>query len=270
VAVPLMGAQSQSVRRYDSRSSSEIRLPANTAVARRPEVVLEIDHIHPVSQGGTSEILNLATSCVDCNSGKSDRLLSDDSVVLRQRSQLDDLEERRQQIEMMVEWQRGLQSLDDAGVRAAIDTWHRLVDSTLDFSPDGERYIRNLLNKHGLNDVITAMRAAAAKYIEYDAKGCATEASWITAVDYIGRIARVSERQKSDPYAKEVAYICGILRNRLTYYCNLIQAADDVRTAYSWGVTFDQVKDAARRSRTWTNWRHQISELIDEAREDED
>jgi len=35
-----------------------------------PEIVLEIDHVDPHSKGGSDEILNLITSCRDCNSGK--------------------------------------------------------------------------------------------------------------------------------------------------------------------------------------------------------
>lgn len=38
----------------------------------RDEVSLEVDHIIPVSQGGTDELQNLATLCRDCNAGKSD------------------------------------------------------------------------------------------------------------------------------------------------------------------------------------------------------
>ncbi len=41
-----------------------------------PEVVLEIDHIVPVSKGGKTEKLNLTTSCRDCNIGKSDTILN--------------------------------------------------------------------------------------------------------------------------------------------------------------------------------------------------
>ncbi len=37
-----------------------------------PEVKLEIDHIKPVSKGGTNEPSNLITSCRDCNRGKTD------------------------------------------------------------------------------------------------------------------------------------------------------------------------------------------------------
>lgn len=44
---------------------------------RPPEVVLEIDHVVPVAEGGTNEHLNLVTSCVDCNRGKAAKVLSD-------------------------------------------------------------------------------------------------------------------------------------------------------------------------------------------------
>jgi len=38
---------------------------------RSPEVVLEVDHIVPVSGGGTDDEPNLVTSCWECNRGKS-------------------------------------------------------------------------------------------------------------------------------------------------------------------------------------------------------
>jgi hypothetical protein len=47
---------------------------------RPPDVVLEVDHIQPVSKGGTDHDLNLITSCFDCNRGKRDRVLSEKIV----------------------------------------------------------------------------------------------------------------------------------------------------------------------------------------------
>lgn len=35
-------------------------------------IVLEVDHIHPVADGGTNDIDNLVTACFDCNRGKRD------------------------------------------------------------------------------------------------------------------------------------------------------------------------------------------------------
>lgn len=39
-------------------------------------VLLEVDHIHPVAEGGTNDIDNLVTACSDCNRGKGAGLLS--------------------------------------------------------------------------------------------------------------------------------------------------------------------------------------------------
>lgn len=39
-----------------------------------PEVILNIDHIIPVSKGGTNDPENLRTSCFACNSGKKAKL----------------------------------------------------------------------------------------------------------------------------------------------------------------------------------------------------
>lgn len=41
-----------------------------------PEVKLVVDHIVPVSRGGTNDETNLITSCESCNQGKSDKSLS--------------------------------------------------------------------------------------------------------------------------------------------------------------------------------------------------
>lgn len=40
-----------------------------------PSVVLEVDHLTPVFEGGKNNIDNLITACFDCNRGKGKRLL---------------------------------------------------------------------------------------------------------------------------------------------------------------------------------------------------
>lgn len=40
-----------------------------------PDVILDVDHINPVSNGGDNDIVNLITSCKDCNRGKGKRKL---------------------------------------------------------------------------------------------------------------------------------------------------------------------------------------------------
>lgn len=49
--------------------------------SRPPDVVLNIEHILPVSGGGTNDPLNLTTACWDCNIGKGSRLVSSETMA---------------------------------------------------------------------------------------------------------------------------------------------------------------------------------------------
>lgn len=84
--------------------------------AKAPDVLLHVDHIISVVNGGRNEITNLITSCFACNSGKGGRALSDHTVLQKQRRQLEELNERRQQLEMMAEWRKGLDALETSKV----------------------------------------------------------------------------------------------------------------------------------------------------------
>lgn len=39
-------------------------------------ILLEVDHVHPLAEGGSNDIDNLVTACLDCNRGKGAGLLS--------------------------------------------------------------------------------------------------------------------------------------------------------------------------------------------------
>jgi hypothetical protein len=73
-----------------------------------PDIILNVDHIHPVAKGGTSDVFNLITSCFECNQGKKARVLGDENEVSKQKKQLDLLNERRIQLDMLLQWKTGL------------------------------------------------------------------------------------------------------------------------------------------------------------------
>lgn len=60
-----------------------------------PEIILEIDHIDPISKGGTDDINNLITSCFDCNRGKRNILL--DKIPSKLIDNLEILKEKENQ-----------------------------------------------------------------------------------------------------------------------------------------------------------------------------
>ena len=131
---------------------------------KSPDVLLVIDHLEPVSKGGTNDILNLITSCRDCNAGKSDRRLADTTVLDRQRQQLEELQERKDQIEMRFQWQKGLLGLDDQVVAQLSDFWSELVPG-YSLNNNGIKGLKQFKRKFELNEIMSAMKIAAEQYL---------------------------------------------------------------------------------------------------------
>lgn len=67
-----------------------------------PVVVLQIEHVIPVSKGGTNDEGNLRTACVDCNLGKAAKSIGDsvptESDRLRQAQELAETIHRAEQL----------------------------------------------------------------------------------------------------------------------------------------------------------------------------
>lgn len=158
--------------------------------AQAPDVILEIDHINPVSKGGKNDLLNLVTACKDCNSGKSNRILSDDSAVKVQKQRLDDLQNRREQLEMMLKWRDELET----EVQLEIDSIDSVFISRTKWGMNdvGRNSIRKLINKFGFNGVYEACQIAIDQY--YDG----TEKGWNNAFNKMGGICynRKKEREQ--------------------------------------------------------------------------
>ena len=69
-----------------------------------PEVSLKVHHIHCALKSGDDDILNLVTICTECNQGKSACATTDDAVVKKRMIRMGELQERRKEIEMVMQW----------------------------------------------------------------------------------------------------------------------------------------------------------------------
>ena len=133
-----------------------------------PDVILQVDHIEPVSKGGTNETLNLITSCFDCNSGKKATPLSRKEEVKKQRRQLENLNEQRKQLDMLFEWKKELIQFNIKLCREAVDYWN---SKTKYLFPDdilskaGEAKIERLISRFGFEEVIEAIGISVDRYL---------------------------------------------------------------------------------------------------------
>lgn len=164
-----------------------------------PDVILNADHIIPVSKGGSNKPINLVTSCFDCNSGKSNKSLDDDSTVKKQMNQLKINQERIEQIEMIAEWAKQ-QELMTPEIKAINDVMEKCNGKLL--SKYGERWIRKLIKKHGFKFIIESI------YQSWDVNGD----------EYIDKLEKFIKYKNSPPEERHWAYSVGILKNRIDYY----------------------------------------------------
>lgn len=226
---------------------------------KAPDVVLEIDHIEPVARGGEDTHLNLTTACWDCNRGKGARELSDDSMVAKQRRQMEDLQDRQEQIQMLVQWQRSLVDIDAQALDEAESFWCDLAD-WLGVNEEGKADLRKLIRKHGYADVIAAMRDAV-HYFKYDDEGSPTNESANAAFHKIGGIIRIKQAEAEKPWLKDLFYTRGIVRNRM--YCKDHVAKALLEEAYAAGVPTEESRVVALTARNWTTWQEEMRDLID-------
>lgn len=183
-----------------------------------PDVVLNVDHIKPVAKGGTNDITNLITSCFDCNSGKSDIELSDDTAIKKRKAQLDLLQERREQLEMMREWQ--LELTDEVLTETQIvnDIVEKLCGRTL--TDVGLAQADKLIRQFGLELVCDATRIAFARYpavaIAWSKVGgicwCKTHKTCYNCLKFRGRkssgVLDCPASEKENIYSVKVAEKC--------------------------------------------------------------
>lgn len=228
-----------------------------------PDVVLNVDHIKPISKGGEEDdITNLITSCRDCNSGKGAREIDDDAVVVKQKQQLDDLNERRLQLEMMMEWRQAIKDVESQEVEHIANAFHAaLPEFTL--NNVGLADARKWLRKYGLVEVLDAIDSAVDQYVVRDENGRATESSAQTIINYIPRICSMRQRYKNEPHLKDVFYIRGIVRNRM--HCNEWRCKQLLEEAILSGIDPDRLKSWAIEASSWTRWCDGMYEMIEGA-----
>lgn len=111
-----------------------------------------MDHINPVSKGGTNNLLNLVTSCMDCNRGKSNKVLSDDSVAKKQKKMADELAKRKEQIDMFMEWRSGLLEINIKSADMISEYIEKKASVTL--TEIGKSLILNLVEKYPVKTII--------------------------------------------------------------------------------------------------------------------
>lgn len=226
--------------------------------AKAPEAILHIDHIKPVYKNGKNDVLNLITSCDECNFGKGKRELSDSNVLEKQLDQLEKLNEKREQIELMVKWREGLYKLDEKILEIALKHWKEL--SLSGWNKLGGTKIKNLIKKYGLQCVLDSMDISADQYLKYEDENEdeITDSSWQYAFNKIKGICyyRSLNDEDRDKY-RTIGRIKKIAEHNFSYY-DKVSGAIIVRNFVDSGGNLKELEEITRASTNWSIWKDKV------------
>lgn len=221
--------------------------------AKSPDVVLHLDHIHPVSKGGDNEIINLVTACDSCNLGKSDVELNDNAAIAKQRAQLEVLNERREQLEMLLEWRESLKDFDQFEVDAVIEA----IESNMgaySVNETGAKSVAKWIKRFSVSEVLQAIDKAAEKITS-------TEPDSEEVESYFDSIPKICSYSKMPESEQRLLYARGIIRKRLRYI-NEKKAIALLRGAFDAGIEAEELVEFARNVENWVEFREKLEEII--------
>ena len=230
---------------------------------KSPDTILNVDHITPVVEGGTNAMTNLITSCFECNSGKGKVQIGDHTVIEKQRVQLEELQARREQIEMMMEWHNELSSITENSIDFLETVWAKRAHP-YSFNENGRTKLRRLLKKYRIDEIASAIETSAGAYIKYNSEGEAEKDSVEFASKKLEGICRVGAQAIEKPHLKDCYYVRGILRNR----CGVDWKAHTdcmewMESGISSGMDTQQLRELAVRATTWAEFKNEIERFIE-------
>ena len=172
-----------------------------------PDVVLEVDHIIPVSKGGDNDISNLITACFDCNRGKRDKKLTDKQSAKLQKEELDKLNARREQLEMIAEWRKELLNLMNESIDKIVEIINQEFYLDIHLTDYGRRNFSTRIKKYGFEETLESSLIAFERYDDIE-----------TALSKIDGILYNRHLEEYDPEKAAYHRMLSLAKKKFTYF----------------------------------------------------
>lgn len=221
-----------------------------------PEVLLHVDHITPVSKGGTNDILNLVTACADCNLGKGARRLDDNNEIRKAKKRLDELNARREQLRMMMEWRRELQKAEGEKVNFLCSYFEAALNDDIEVNDCGKAVFKRLLNTFTIDEICVSIDISINQYVKYKG-GEATMESMEKALSKLGGICH-NRKKTGGSYCPE--YVAAILSSRLDVPSD--RGISWTKYFIQNGVHIDTIKEIAVKANTCSEFLEAIFQTM--------
>lgn len=127
-----------------------------------PDVLLQVDHIVPVSKGGTDDEINLLTACRECNGGKSDTIIENHPRSPLSMQTLLELRERAELARSCAQLVVDVAAAQNALEKEMQDAWERIGGYT---APEIASWVlRAVLAAAPVDEIVLEMQQTKASF----------------------------------------------------------------------------------------------------------
>jgi len=132
---------------------------------KSPLVVLEVDHVIPICEGGADISENLLTSCFDCNRGKGKELLETYKEGTDPTEQAILLLERERQLKEYNEVLKQVRARKIDDYNEILDLWNERMGCSQRWFPEGYIYqVLDRLPKESILEAIEICKSSCKRY----------------------------------------------------------------------------------------------------------
>jgi len=210
-----------------------------------PNVVLYVGYKKPIEEGGTTDENNLETRCYECSAQKP----------------LEHLSERREQLEMMIEWKRGWRTYQSDSLELVIEYIHSKMPG-FSLKEKAKKEVGKALKKYNVAKVLDTIDDAAEKTLRYDGND---ELIRDSVEEYINNIHKFLYVDSQPVIRQKMFYVCGICKNRFNYW-NRVKGMQLLETyvealkrhGYNEGMLIkdmdEEVMPMTKKCKNWSEW----------------
>ncbi|MBN1406916.1 MAG: hypothetical protein JW956_03965 [Calditrichaceae bacterium] len=225
-----------------------------------PVVTLQLIRIQDTLQNDKwLDTAFLSTSCKICEKKKSG---ADEKNMQNVFMSIDELEERLQQLKMLINWRKGMLNIRKQQLNKIIIYWEHKI-AGFETSNAQKKYLAAYISKYSCDEIQSAMDMAIDKFIKYDDDGNLDQSSILTAFSKIPEICQTKTEIINAHESDGLQRIHNQLKQTINGFFDPNRASQWLNYARSWEVPIDDLFKMASSVKSWTEFSIQVDKMVE-------
>ena len=225
-----------------------------------PIVTLQLSRINDTQQSDNwLDTAFLSTSCKVCENKKT---ASDQNTQRNGFISIDELEERLQQLKMLINWRKGMLNIRKQQLANLVRYWENKVPG-YSVDNDQKKYILTYITKYSCDEIRSAMDMAADKFFVQHPDGTIVNSSVLNAFGKVPEICSTKSELINAHESDGLLSILEQIKNNITGFFDPRRASQWLNYARSWEVQIEHLFQMASSIQSWTEFSVNIDKMVE-------